>query len=174
MNSGYIKALTLATTIVEGIVAIFDRLLRFSVAFGAASIMFAIIFHVVGRYFFGKTYMGTMELIRYTMIWVSLLGAVLAFRSREHVKVSLFRDILSRRNLLRLKIFANLVLIVFLGAMIVGGIEISIRNMAQTSLGLQIPMGYPYAVIPLSGFFMIIYVLANILERMTNLSTLED
>lgn len=112
-----------------------------------------------------------MELLRYTMIWVSLLGAVLAFRANEHVKVNLFKDVLSPHNLLRLNIVANIFLLLFLLAMVVGGIEISMRNMAQISLGLQIPMGYPYLAIPVGASFMVLYVLLNVLEDMTGLTT---
>lgn len=55
--------------------------------------------------------------------------------------------------------------------MVVGGIEISMRNMAQISLGLQIPMGYPYLAIPVGASFMVLYVLLNVLEDMTGLTT---
>jgi TRAP-type C4-dicarboxylate transport system permease small subunit len=173
MYSVYTQILGRLTNSLGYVVKIVDRGLRGFVAFGVAAIMFAIIFHVSGRYLFGKTYMGTMELIRYTMIWVSLLGAVLAFRVNEHVKITVFDNLLSARNNLRLGIVAHLFLMIFLVAMVIGGIDISMRNMQQVSLGLQIPMGYPYLAIPVGAGFMILYVLFMVLENMTELTILE-
>lgn len=140
-----------------------DLLLRLITGTGVALIMFAIIFHVVGRYLFGKTCMGTMELIRYTMIWVSMLGASVAFRTREHVCVNLFANVLNKRHLNRLRITCNLGLLAFLYAMVSGGAEISIRNLNQISLGMRIPMFYPYLAIPIGAGFMSLYVLEDCL-----------
>ncbi|MBM9518201.1 TRAP transporter small permease [Desulforhopalus vacuolatus] len=169
----YKKLLRLVAKGLGGTVNVVDQILRYVVAIGVATIMFAIIFHICGRYFWGITYMGTMELLRYTMIWVSLLGAVLAFRAKEHVIVNIFEGRMSPRNLLRLSIVADTFLFVFLLAMVVGGVEISMRNMNQISLGLQIPMGYPYLAIPVGGGFMILYVLLNVVENILGLTTME-
>jgi len=169
----YSRFLGLAAKVLGRTINVVDQVLRYVVALGVATILFAIIFHICGRYFFGRTYMGTMELLRYTMIWISLLGAVLAFRANEHVTVNLFKGRLSPGNLLRLSIAAEIFLLVFLLAMVVGGLEISLRNMTQVSLGLQIPMGYPYLAIPVSGSFMILYVLFNVIEDMVGLTMME-
>lgn len=173
MNHIAIETLSLFNRGLKRVLTIVDRFLSFVIATGVAIIMVAIIFHVIGRYFFGATYMGTMELIRYIMIWVSLLGAVLAFGCNEHVKVTIFENILSRRNYLFMNLAADTLLLVFLGAMVAGGIEISMRNMQQTSLGLQIPMGYPYLAIPMGAGFMILYVFSGMVEKSLTLSHLE-
>jgi TRAP-type C4-dicarboxylate transport system permease small subunit len=146
-----------------------DLLLKLIIGTGIALIMFAIIFHVVGRYLFGKTYMGTMELIRYTMIWVSMMGASVAFRTREHICVNLLANVLNKKNLKRLQITCNLGLLAFLYAMVSGGVEISIRNLNQISLGMQIPMFYPYLAIPVGAGFMALHVLEDCLKLLAGL-----
>lgn len=169
----YKQLLGLVAKGLGGTVNVVDQVLRYVVAIGVATILFSIIFHICGRYFLGRTYMGTMELLRYTMIWISLLGAVLAFRANEHVIVNIFEGRMSPRNLLRLSIVADTFLLIFLIAMVIGGLEISLRNMNQVSLGLQIPMGYPYLAIPVGGGFMILYVLLNTVENIIGLTTME-
>ena len=154
------------------LVGYWDRLLRWILALGTALIMFAVIFHVVGRYVFGTTYMGTMELVRYTMIWVALLGAAVAFGTNGHIAVNIIQDRLSKRSALLLHIAGNILLLLFLIVMIIGGFEIAIRNFKQISLGLQIPMFYPYLAIPVGGISMLLYILVRILDSLTQLLAL--
>jgi len=146
-----------------------DGIIRVVLWVGISLIMFAVVFHVVGRYFFGKTYMGTMELVRYTMIWVSLLGASAAFGSEEHVGIKVLQLALPKRRWFWISMSGNLLLCVFLVAMIIGGVEISLRNWHQISLGMQIPMFYPYLAVPIGALLMLLYVLVNILNSIISI-----
>lgn len=141
-----------------------DRVARILTGAGMAIIMGAIMFHVIGRYFFGRTYMGTMELVRYTMIWVSILGASTAFITKEHVVIDTLAGRIPQRIWFWCRLCADLVLCGFFVAMIVGGQAIAIRNFSQTSLGLQIPMFYPYLAIPVGGSLMLLYTLLDMLN----------
>jgi len=131
---------------------------------GVSLILFAVVFHVIGRYFFGKTHMGTMELIRYTMVWTSMLGASNAFTTGEHIGMELLKNKVSKRTWCRISLLANILLCIFLVAMLVGGIKLSFINWNQISLGMQIPMFYPYLAIPIGALFMFFHVLLDILN----------
>lgn len=131
---------------------------------GIGLILFAVVFHVIGRYFFGITYMGTMELIRYTMIWTSLLGASNAFTSGEHIGMEILKNKVSKRTWQRISLVANISLCIFLIAMLIGGIKLSFINWNQISLGMQISMFYPYLAIPIGALFMFFHVLLDILN----------
>ncbi|MBA7571424.1 TRAP transporter small permease [Candidatus Atribacteria bacterium 1244-E10-H5-B2] len=135
---------------------------------GVSLILFAVVFHVIGRYFFGKTYMGTMELIRYTMIWTSMLGASNAFTSGEHIGMELLKNKVSKRTWWWISILANVLLCIFLIAMLIGGTKLSFINWNQISLGMQIPMFYPYLAIPVGALFMFFHVLLDILNTITS------
>jgi len=141
-----------------------DRIIRVVLWVGMSLIMFAVVFHVVGRYFFGKTYVGTLELIRYTTVWISLLGASAAFGSGEHVGIKALQNKLSKRSWFWISTLASFLLCFFLVAMIRGGIEIALRNWHQISPAMRIRMFYPYLGVPLGGGFMLLYVLVNILN----------
>jgi len=151
-------------TLVSGI----DRLVRFLLGTGMVVIMVAIVFHVVGRYLFGKTYMGTMELIRYIMIWVSILGASAAFSNKEHVIIDMLSCKVPKKLWFWSRFGGDLLLCCFFVAMIIGGQSIAIRNLSQTSLGLQIPMFYPYLAIPVGGVLMLLYTLLDLLNTLTD------
>lgn len=151
-------------TLISGI----DKLVRLLLGSGMTVIMGAIIFHVVGRYIFGKTYMGTMELIRYTMIWVSILGAAAAFSSKEHVIIDMLSCKVSKKIWFWSRFGGDILLCCFFIAMIVGGQYLAIRNFSQTSLGLQIPMFYPYLAIPVGGVLMLLYTMLDLLNTLTD------
>lgn len=146
-----------------------DMTIRGLMALSMALIMASVVFHVFGRYFVGKTYMGTMELVRYTMVWTSMLGAAAAFGAREHVSITFLKSRLSHASWVWLNFIGNALLCLFLVIMIIGGITISIRNLNQTSLGMQISMFYPYLAIPVGGVIIIPYVLSDMLSSLLSL-----
>ncbi len=142
-----------------------DVFLRYLLAVGMFVIMTAVIFHVCGRYFFGLTYMGTMELVRYTVVWVSMIGTACAFGARDHVCINFLQSRISRRKWFWLHLLGDLMLIAFVVVMIKGGVTISLRNWHQTSLGMQIPMLWPYLAIPLGGLIILPYLFHDLLGR---------
>lgn len=146
-------------------IALLDKLIRFFLAIGMGIIMFAVVFHVFGRYFIGKTHMGTMELVRYTMVWVTMIGTSAAFGSGDHVAITFFKERVPKAAWFWFNFTGNTVLCLFLVIMIIGGVEISFNNLNQTSLGLQISMFYPYLAIPVGGCIMLPYILSNLLEN---------
>ncbi len=146
-----------------------NQTIHFILAIGMALIMFAVVFHVFGRYFFGKTYMGSMELIRYTMIWVSMLGTAAAFGVKEHPCIVFLQDKMTAFFWFWINITGYLMLCVFLIVMIKGGFAIALRNWHQTSLGLQIPMFFPYLAIPVGGLVMFPYIIMDLLNSTIDL-----
>jgi TRAP-type C4-dicarboxylate transport system permease small subunit len=162
------KPIFILCNVINGLVSGLDRVVRVLLAVGMGIILSAIIFHVIGRYFFSMTYMGTMELVRYTMIWVSILGAATAFICKEHVVIEMLSNKFPERIWFWCRIVADLLLCGFFVAMIYGGQLLAIRNFAQTSLGLQIPMFYPYLAIPVGGCLMLLYTLSDLLNTLVD------
>ena len=63
-----------------------------------------------------------------------------------------------------LNILADIFSIVFLGIMVVCGIQMVIRTSYQTSPAMMIPMSWVYVVIPFGCAVMLIYVAANLVD----------
>ena len=148
-----------------------DVAIRYLLAISMALMMALVVFHVFGRYFVGKTHMGTMELVRYSMVWMSMLGAAAAFGAKEHVSITFLKARMSTVSWFWLNFAGNVMLCLFLIVMIIGGVTISVRNLNQTSLGMQVSMFYPYLAIPVGGAIMIPYVLSDILSHLLSLFT---
>ncbi|MBD8036024.1 TRAP transporter small permease [Solibacillus sp. A46] len=105
--------------------------------------------------FFDYSIAWTEELSRYSMIWMTFLGAAYAVAARAHIGMELLVD---RMEGLIKKVFIVLsaaVCLVFFVLMVVKGLELSMRVMDQPSAVLQIPMGIVYSVIPISGLILV-------------------
>ncbi len=109
----------------------------------------------------------TDELAEFLLIWVGLLGAAYVSGQKQHLAIELINNKLSERNLLRLKIFINVLIIMFAALILaVGGIRFVIINikLEQLSAAMQLPMWYVYLGLPLSGMFIIYYAMDDIVE----------
>ena len=80
-------------------------------------------------------------------------------------------DKLSEKNQIKVRIFFELVIMAFAVFILVfGGWNMSKLSMGQLSSSLQIPMGYIYLALPLSGITTMIYNALNISDIIKELS----
>ena len=107
----------------------------------------------------------TDETVRFLMIWTCLLGSSLAFGYKKHINVTILVDRMPSylKNITQL-LFYFVVIIISVFILIIGGIKIMNIAMIQKASVTQIPMGYVYSVIPISGFFTLLYVIFDIIE----------
>ena len=85
--------------------------------------------------------------------------------------MSFLVDKLSERNQTKVKLFSELVVILFAALVLVfGGFKMSQLSMGQSSSSLQIPMGYIYLALPLSGVVTIVYNILNISDIVKELA----
>ncbi len=104
------------------------------------------------------------ECARYLMVWMGMLGSVLAFEKGRHIGVTVLMDALPsvlRRWGARV---VQLVIIGFLGTMCYQGVLLSSLNADQRSPALEVSMLVPYLALPV-GFAMMILVLLGDLCR---------
>ena len=106
--------------------------------------------------FFDYSIAWTEELSRYSMIWMTFLGAAYALATRAHIGMELLVDRMQGVIKQIFIVVAAVVCLVFFVMMVVNGYELSMRVMSQPSAVLQIPMGIVYSVIPVSGVILVI------------------
>ncbi|SDI40319.1 TRAP-type C4-dicarboxylate transport system, small permease component [Alteribacillus persepolensis] len=125
-----------------------------------AAMVLLIFFQVVSRVIFGSSFPWIEELARYLMIWVTFLGASIAFKTGSHVGIDFFVQKFRPSVYKGILVAAFLATAAFLLILFVQGIHIVSQAMVQQSSALQVPMGYVYLVIPVSALFMIINLAA--------------
>ena len=96
------------------------------------------------------------------MICVGLLGAAYTVGAQRHLAIDLLAMTLKPRKQTLLGVVINLLIFLFSGSVIVtGGLKLIAKTLAtaQVSAAMQIPMGYVYLILPLSGLIMMFYAL---------------
>ena len=114
----------------------------------------------------------TDELARYLLIWVALLGGAYTAGQRMHLAIDLLPASLHGRRRHALGLLIEGVVLAFaVGVMVVGGARLVGLTLllGQTSAALRVPLGYVYAVLPLSGALIAFYSLVFLGEHLRGL-----
>jgi TRAP-type C4-dicarboxylate transport system permease small subunit len=102
----------------------------------------------------------TDELARYLLIWVGLVGAAYAMGKRMHLAIDLLPLRLTGRAHHALNLLIDLLVMLFaFFVMVFGGARLVALTLMleQTSAALQVPLGYVYMALPVSGLLIMFY-----------------
>lgn len=107
------------------------------------------VFNAVGRYSGWFIFVGADELLVYGMIWIVMLGSILAARNRDHLSVNLLPTVVAGRLATALQIVidvATVAVCAFIAWHSFSFID-RIAGLNQTSMGLGLPMVIPHTAI---------------------------
>jgi TRAP-type C4-dicarboxylate transport system permease small subunit len=127
---------------------------------------------VLSRFVINQPITWSEVLIRMLLIWMIMLGAVIAFREGAQISLDfMFRK--SGRFQRPLHFLISVVCIVYLSVLIWYGADLAWRTRFQEIGSLEfLPMTVGYAALPVGAFFCVITVIANFLDpRRTELET---
>ncbi|WP_437737612.1 TRAP transporter small permease [Sorangium sp. So ce1335] len=125
---------------------------------------------VFSRYVLGNQSRWTEELAVYLLVWISLLGAGLAYGERAHLGVDYFVGKLDPAAQRVAAIAIELLVAAFAAfALIYGGWTLVIKTLesGQVSPALDIQVGYAYLAVPISGAFFLMFCIENLVELFT-------
>jgi C4-dicarboxylate transporter DctQ subunit len=124
----------------------------------------AVFFQVIMR-FLGRSPIGGIdEIPRYHFVWLVLIGAASAMYRREHTVLDYFVKLLAPRGQALVAAFVNIVGILFLAYLIKLSWVLVPNAQLQTSAGLELPLGYVFAAIPVGSALLIVPMLRNLVE----------
>lgn len=132
-----------------------------------AILVLDVLWGVISRFIFGNQSKWTEELATMLLIWVSLLGAAVAFGTKSHLGVDYFVKKLHIEAEKLNEIIVNLLIIFFAVAiLIVGGYSLVSETLAagQVSPALGLKFGYVYLAVPISGIFIVLFCVEAIVE----------
>jgi len=145
------------------VLTLLDRALCWALIGLMTAMVLSVAWQVVSRYVLSAPSSWTEELARYLLIWIGMLGAAWAFRSRMHIGLDLLPKRLTGRSARNLHIFTLGVIALFaLTALVIGGGQLMLLTwqLRQTSAALGLPIAFVYSVIPLTGALVVLYSLA--------------
>ncbi len=126
-----------------------------------------VLWQVISRYLLSSPSSFTDELAGFLLIWVGVLGAAYVAGRKEHLAIDILvqRSPPARQRLL-LYLIHSLILLFALSVMVTGGaVLVYTRFVLQVkSAALQLPLGYVYIVLPLSGLIIMYYEVLHMLK----------
>ncbi|WP_439239676.1 TRAP transporter small permease [Lonepinella sp. BR2919] len=138
-------------------------------------LVISVVWQVFSRYVLNNPSTITDELARFLFIWVGLIGAAYGLGQKKHLAIDLLLSKLetspTKHN--SLKIIINLIGLFFVCViMIYGGGRLAAETLSsgQISPVLGIQMGLVYLALPMSGFFMAVFLLRDLVSEIHQLS----
>ena len=153
------------------LIQITTKMLGYILVIFMAVIVIDVLWQVFTRFILKDPSSFTEELAGFLLIWIGLLGSSYAFYTKVHLGIDVITMRLTGMKKFVVEIIINS--IVFLFAFFVlgwGGVYLVnlTFTLNQISPALEIPMGYVYLVIPITGILIMIYSLYFIISTIKN------
>lgn len=150
-----------------------NRILEIVLVFIMSILVIDVLWQVTSRYILASPSSFTDELAGFLLIWVGMLGAAYVAGRNEHLAIDI---ILQKSTGLRKKrietIIQILILIFAFSVMVIGGSWLVYTRFALgvKSAALELPLGYVYTVLPISGLLITYYSIINLRKISGNLT----
>ena len=142
--------------------AAIDKLLEKVLILILSIMLISVIWQVFSRFILQAPSTITDEISSFSLIWLGLLGAAYATGQKLHLAIDLIPPTTVQKNALFYNgiVFLSVFLFGFL-VMVIGGARLCWLTFIfeQKSATLEIPLGYIYLVVPLSGILVSYYSL---------------
>jgi len=136
-----------------------------------AVLVIDVLWQVFSRYILNTSFSWTEELARFSLIWLSILGATYLTAKREHLSMDFLYRKFSLSNKKKVSIFIEVMIFLFaLIVMVIGGFNLvyTTLHLEQLSGTLRIPLGYVYSILPISGLFIMWFSVYHIQKINSN------
>ncbi len=147
-----------------------NRAIEWSLA-GIGLVMVVVVAaQVFCRYVLNHSLFWSEELARYLLVWLTFLGATVAYHRRVHPSVDMLQARMGPRAARAMTIGAYLAALFFFGVLTVYGMQFAHFVRAQISPALQSPKWTVMLVLPLSGTILCLHTWVFLFEAVTGRS----
>lgn len=143
------------------------RVLEVVVMMLLAALVLDVLWQVVTRFVIGDPSKWTVELARYLIMWLAMLGAAVGFAHREHLGLDYFKLKLHPDGQRAMNVIVELVVIAFAGWVLLGGgteLVTEVLASGQLTAALGVPMGAVYLATPIAGGCIVLFAAVDLLE----------
>ena len=117
---------------------------------------------VVSRYVLHVSLSWSEEVARFLLMWLVMLGAAYAFKTKSHFAMALVVNCFGERLRKALALLVSLVIAAFMVLFVVLDLQLIFFAMIyQTAPATQISMAVPYSSGPVGGILMIYYIIQS-------------
>ncbi|SJN12883.1 TRAP-type C4-dicarboxylate transport system, small permease component [Halomonas citrativorans] len=144
--------------------AAIDKILKFVCCLLFISMVGVASWQVIARYVLNNPSTVSEALLRFSLVWLSMLAIAYVTGQREHVRLTLLTDKLTGNWRFFSDFSIELLFIIFAAVVLIyGGMQATSNSMSQIYPMLNIPKGLLYLSLPVSGSLIIVYCLNNCL-----------
>jgi TRAP-type C4-dicarboxylate transport system permease small subunit len=119
--------------------------------------------NIFGRYVLDASIYWAEEVVRYSFVWATFIGATCAYKQRALISMSVLTHRLSPKMQWKVGLVLDGVMGLFLLISFAFGTKLTFAVLHQRSASLEISMAIVYICIPLSCLFMLLFNLEQIL-----------
>lgn len=159
LGEGRAKRAILALDRIATALAAILACLALAIAFAAG------LWQVVSRFALNAPSVWSEALVRVALIWMAYLGIAVALRAGALVSIDVAQRALGGPARRALEAAALAAVLSLMGVMFWFGWEMAERVRFQEMAGLEIPMSWGYAAIPVGAVFAVLGALAQFLDR---------
>ncbi|SER51628.1 TRAP-type C4-dicarboxylate transport system, small permease component [Gracilibacillus ureilyticus] len=124
---------------------------------------------VITRFVLNNPSVFSEELAKYCFVWIVLIGSAIVFGEKGHMAVEMVKEQFPKKIRIITEVIIEMINAVFaLFVLLIGGIAAVEIAWNQANATLQIPVGYLYAVMPISGLCIMFYCVYNIYQLISN------
>ncbi|BDC97194.1 TRAP transporter small permease [Treponema saccharophilum] len=148
------------------IVSILDKVIEWLVLALVACMVLGNFWQIFTRFVLNDAASWTEEFLRYSLIWLTMLGVPYAYSRNQHIAIEFIAQTFSAAGKRVNQIFIEvLVLFISVVVLVAGGIMVTMNASGQVSPALGMPMVFYYAGVPVCGALMIVYTLPRLVDE---------
>lgn len=133
-----------------------DTVMRFLMALAMAALVAGGTWQIFSRWILKDPSTATDEFLRYVLIWASLIGSAYCFYRDEHLALDLVKDRVKGPVRGALTVFIEAAILFFVLYVFVWGGSQLMMNATNSSSVMRIPFKFLYAILPVSGVFIVV------------------
>ncbi len=144
---------------------VIDKIIEIMCTLIMGYMVLAVCWQVITRFILKNPSTLTEEILRYLLVWTTMVGGAYAYGRRKHLSINILTKKLPHSGQKILDIVIQAVIILFsVIVMIMGGMRLVSTTSNQISAALRLPMPYVYASVVVGGVLIIFYSLIFIIE----------
>lgn len=147
-----------------------DKIIEWMITCIIAFMVVAVCWQVFARYVLNDPSTITDEMLRFLLIWTTLIGGAYAYGKRKHLAINYFAKKLHEQARIKLDIFINAIVLVF--AVVVlgfGGFNLLQTAEGMVSAVMGLPMLWIYSALLISAVLFVFYGIGFICDDLRSL-----
>ena len=143
------------------------KVIHFLLAVDMGVMFVLMILQIVLRSFFTTSIRWSDELLRYMFMWMVFLGLPSAIYNDELTRFDLLEQKLPPNLSRWIRVIVDILCTVVLCVVMAGCFKLVPKQLNRMATTFKVPMGYIYSVLPFAGAIAIIFLLINIILRVS-------